>query len=77
MRSTVVITLIFVGAAMILVPLVFSYVYHGEPPIHSGSGIGYSWACFLAGCASMAIGIVASFNPSPVPEDRRDYTARG
>jgi hypothetical protein len=62
MKPSVAITLILVGAAMILGPLVFSYLYHGEPPIHSGSGIGYSWACFLAGCASMAIGIVASLN---------------
>ena len=70
MKSSVAITLILVGAAMILGPLVFSDLYHGEPPIHSGSGIGYSWACFLAGCASMAIGIVASLKFSPVHEDR-------
>ncbi len=47
MKSSVVITLVFVGAAMILGPLVFSYLYHGEPPIHRDTGIGYSWACFL------------------------------
>ena len=69
MKSSVAITLIFVGATMILGPLVFSYLYHGEPPIHSGSGIGYSWACFLAGCASLVTGIVASLNASQVRED--------
>lgn len=70
MKSSVAITLVLVGAAMILGPLVFSYLYRGEPPIHSGSGIGYSWACFLAGCAAMVTGIVASLKVSPECEDR-------
>ena len=73
MKSSVAITLMLVGAAMIPSPLVISYLYRGEPPIHQGSGIGYSWACFLAGCASMAVGIVASLKVSPAREDRLDY----
>ena len=70
MKSSVAITLILVGAAMILGPLVFSYVYHGEPPIHRDSGIGCSWACLLAGCASMPIGIVVSLTVSAACKDR-------
>jgi hypothetical protein len=32
MKSTVATTLILAGAAMVLVPLGFSYSYHGQPP---------------------------------------------
>jgi len=71
MRSSVAMCLIIVGAVMVLGPLVLSYLYHGEPPVHRAAGIGYSWACFLAGCATITTGIfsslcVASASDNPV-----------
>jgi|LakMenEpi03Aug12_release.lakeMendotaPanAssembly.Ray.scaffolds.fasta_scaffold2114745_2 hypothetical protein len=60
MKSTVAVSLIIAGVVMILAPLVLSYLYHGEPPVHRDAGIGYSWACFLAGVATITIGIYSS-----------------
>ncbi len=70
MKSNVAVSLIIAGAVMILAPLVLSYVYHGEPPVHRDAGIGYSWACFLAGVASIAIGIFSSLGVASKTEVR-------
>lgn len=64
MNSTVAKTLVLAGAAMVLVPLVFSYSYHGRPPesLFGDVGISYSWACCAAGIVAMAIGVGSSFS---------------
>lgn len=68
MRSSVALCLIIVGAVMVLGPLVLSYLYHGEPPVHRDAGIGYSWACFLAGCATITTGIFLSLGVASAPD---------
>lgn len=70
MKSNVAISLIIAGAVMILAPLVLSYLYHGEPPVHRDAGIGYSWACFLAGVATIAIGIYSSLGVASASDVR-------
>ena len=68
MRSSVALCLIIVGAVMVLGPLVLSYLYHGEPPVHRDAGIGYSWACVLAGCATITTGIFSSLGVASAPD---------
>jgi hypothetical protein len=75
MRSSVANCLIIV---MVLGPLVLSYLYHGEPPVHRDAGIGYSWACFLAGCATIITGILPSLgvaSESNIPVASKTKTA--
>jgi hypothetical protein len=78
MSSTVAMCLIIVGAVMVLGPLVLSYLYHGDPPVHRDAGIGYSWACFLAGCATITTGIFSSLgvtSASGIPMASKTKTA--
>ena len=70
MKSNVAVSLIIAGAVMILAPLILSYVYHGEPPVHRDAGIGYSWACFLAGCVTITIGICSSLGVASASDVR-------
>ena len=70
MKSNVAVSLIIAGVVMILAPLVLSYLYHGEPPVHRDAGIGYSWACFLAGVATIAIGIYSSLGVASASDVR-------
>lgn len=78
MKSSVTICLVIVGAIMVLGPLVLSYLYHGEPPVHRDAGIGYPWACFLVGFATITTGIFSSFgvaSASDIPVTSKNKTA--
>jgi NADH:ubiquinone oxidoreductase subunit 6 (subunit J) len=78
MKSSITICLIIVGAVMVLGPLVLSYLYHGEPPVRRDAGIGYSWACFLAGCATITTCIFTSLgvtSESDIPVTSKTKTA--
>jgi hypothetical protein len=59
MKSSMPGTLVAVGAALILGPLLLTYQHTGGPPanLFTETGIGYQWICLLAGGVSMVAGV--------------------
>ena len=62
MKSSVAITVIIVGAVLILAPMLLSYANTGEPPenLFRVGGKFYPWCCMLSGITTIGIGIKLS-----------------